>query len=69
MIRWFPAVIVASSVVLIADGLASAAMYGRTTGAVAPKADRLEVVAAGSAGYRTVETRDQGISVLSRVPL
>jgi hypothetical protein len=69
MTSWFRTAIVAGGVVLTAVGLASAGMYGSTGAAVAPKADRLEVIAASSVDYVTVEVRGQGISVLSRVPL
>jgi len=62
------AVLATSLVATAAIGLASAAIY---TGAnpTAVKADRLPVVADASGNYYTIETRTDGVSVLSRVRL
>ena len=51
----------------VAVGIASAAIY-RADDAPAAKADRLPIVAdADAAGYVTIETRHDGVSVLQRV--
>ena len=66
MATWFHTTILATTfAATVAVGLASASML--IDGAVAPKADRLPVVADAS-GYVTVETRlADGVSVLNRV--
>jgi len=67
---WFHSSILAiSAVATVAIGIASAAVYSDLGGA-AKKADRLEI---GSLPpeirYVTVEHREDGLSVLTRVPV
>lgn len=50
----------------LAVGLAGASMFVATGAEPAAKADRLPVVA-DARGYLTIETRDDGVSVLKRV--
>jgi hypothetical protein len=61
------AVLASSLVATAAIGLASAAIYTGAANPAAVKADRLPVVADGN--YYTIETRTDGVSVLSRVRL
>ena len=63
------AVLATSLVATAAIGLASAAIYTSADNPAAVKADRLPVVAAASGNYYTIETRTDGVSVLSRVRL
>lgn len=71
MTIWFHTTILATSLVAtLAIGLASAAIYAETPSAAAPKTDRLPVATVTSASdYLTIETRADGMSVLSRVPV
>jgi hypothetical protein len=70
MTIWFHTTILATSLVAtIAVGIASAAIYTESTLPAAPKTDRLPVVASDAGKFRTVETRTDGMSVLSRVPV
>jgi len=52
----------------VAVGLAGASLMVDTSPAPAAKADRLPVVA-DAGGFLTVETRADGVSVLTRVPV
>ena len=61
------AVLATSLAATVAIGLASAAIYTGAEMPTAPKADRLPVVADASGSYFTIETRKDGVSVLSRV--
>ena len=68
MTTWFHSTIIATSLAAcVAVGFASAAIYSDATGEAAPKTDRLAVVANTDTAYRTVETRTDGVSVLTRV--
>ena len=74
MSSWFHSSILATSLAAtVAVGIASAAIYSKTGAEAAPKADRLPLVAeAGLASpdrYVTIETRADGVSILSRVPV
>jgi hypothetical protein len=70
MTLWFHSTILATSLAAtVAVGLAGAAIYQDTAVNVAAKADKLEVAGEMQKSYLTVETRADGISVLSRVPL
>jgi hypothetical protein len=51
---------------VVAVGLASAAIYTESREEVARKADLLPVVA-NAGGYVTVETRQDGVSILNRI--
>jgi hypothetical protein len=51
-----------------AVALASAAVYNGDT-QVGAKSDRLPLVADAGTSYLTIETRKDGVSVLSRVPV
>ena len=67
MATWFHASILATVfAATVAVGLASAALLN--AGGAAPKADRLPVVA-DAAGYVTIETRHDGVSVLKRIQI
>jgi hypothetical protein len=70
MTTWFHSTIIATSLAACAAvGLASASMYSGVGDGSAMKTDRLEVTSNSAVtGYRTIETRMDGISVLSRVP-
>jgi hypothetical protein len=63
------AVLATSLVATAAIGLASAAIYTGVASTPAAKADRLPLVADSSDAYYTIETRKDGVSVLSRVRL
>jgi len=67
---WFHSTILATGLAAtVAVGIAGAAVYSSIDIPVAPKADRLPVAAPRIATiYVTVETRSNGVSVLSRVP-
>jgi len=67
---WFHSTILATSLAAtVAVGLASAAIYEGFDKPVAEKADRLPVTVDASDRYVTVETRRDGVSVLSRIPV
>jgi hypothetical protein len=68
---WFHTTILATALAAtVAVGLASAAIYADIPVAAAPKADKLPIYAdARATDYVTVETRRDGVSVLSRIPL
>jgi hypothetical protein len=69
MSLWFHSTILATSLAAtVAVGLASAAIYNDPS-EIAAKADRLPIAQASDSDYLTVETRDDGVSVLNRVPL
>ena len=73
MSLWFHSTILATSLAAtVAVGLASAAIYNESSD-VAAKADRLPIATMAEptpdASYVTVETREDGVSVLNRVPL
>lgn len=66
MTSWFHTAILATVIAATAAvGLAAAAIINSNNGA-APKGDRLPIVA-DAAGYVTIETRHDGVSVLERV--
>jgi hypothetical protein len=68
MTTWLHSTIVATSLAAcVAVGFASASIYSADSNGAAPKMDRLPVVADTS--YRTVETRMDGVSVLTRLPV
>jgi hypothetical protein len=70
MTLWFHSTILATSLAAtVAVGFASAAIYSEPAGNVATKSDRLEVVGETQTSYVTIETREDGVSVLNRVPL
>ena len=65
---WLHATILATAIAATAAiGFAGAASLMPTVGAAA-KSDRLPVTA-GDVAYRTVETRSNGTSVLTRMPI
>lgn len=67
MSLWFHSTILATSLAAcVAVGMASAAIYEEPT-ITSAKADRLPI-AADTGAYVTVETRTDGVSVLSRLP-
>jgi hypothetical protein len=69
MSLWFHSTILATSLAAtVAVGLASAAIYKETPGTAA-KADRLPIATSVDSSFTTVETRQDGVSVLNRVPL
>jgi hypothetical protein len=72
MTVWFHSTILATGLAAtVAVGIAGAAVYTGFEAPVAAKADRLPVAAAtaGDKRFVTLETRGNGMSVLSRVPL
>jgi len=70
MTFWFHSTILATSLAAtVAVGLASAAIYTDTAAKVAPKADRLPVAATTDTTYLIFETRNDGASVVTRVPM
>ena len=70
MTLWFHSTILATSLAAtVAVGLASAAIYADTPTKVAPKADRMPVSASTDTTYLIFETRNEGSSVLTRVPV
>ena len=71
MTVWFHSTIIATGLAAtVAVGIAGAAVYNRFDIPVAPKADRLPIATPGaSKTYVTFETRSNGVSVLSRVPV
>ena len=70
MTIWFHSTILATGLAAtVAVGIAGAAVYNSIDIPVAPKADRLPVATPHIATtYVTVETRSNGVSVLSRLP-
>jgi hypothetical protein len=67
MTLWFHSTILATSAAAtLAVGIASAAIYADAQHLAAPKADRLPVLA-DNHSYVTVETRQDGVSILNRV--
>ena len=70
MTTWFHSTIIATSLAAcVAVGFASAAIYSNAAREAAPKADRLSLGADVDTGYRTIETRMDGMSVLTRMPV
>lgn len=70
MTTWFHTTIIATSLAACAAvGFASAAIYSDGATEVAAKTDRLPVVGNPDTAYRTVETRMDGVSVLTRMPV
>jgi hypothetical protein len=72
MTSWFHSTIIATSLAAcVAVGLASASIYSGVSDNSATKTDRLPVVTVTDAdtAYRTVETRMDGVSVLTRLPV
>ena len=59
------AILATTVVATLAVGVAGASFL-KTTDA-APKADRLPIIAANANSYVTVETRNNGVSVLNRI--
>jgi hypothetical protein len=69
MTLWLHSTILATSLAAcVAVGLASASIHSGMGGAAA-KTDRLPVATETNTAYRTVETRMDGVSVLTRLPL
>jgi hypothetical protein len=70
MTLWFHSTILATSVAAtLAVGIASAAIIADAhSDSAAPKGDRLPVVASTDR-YVTVETRENGVSTLEKVPV
>ncbi|MEO8668823.1 MAG: hypothetical protein ABI399_09920 [Bauldia sp.] len=69
MTSWIHSAVLATSLAAtVAIGFASAAIYAEAPSAPAVKSDRLPVVA-DSGSFLTIETRKDGVSVLSRVPV
>jgi len=67
MTTWFHSTIIATSLAACAAvGFASASIYSDTKTNASTKTDRLSIIADTS--YHTVETRSDGISVLTRIP-
>ena len=70
MTVWFHTTILATCVAAtVAVGLASAAIYEGNADRLAVKSDRLPMTAAANLDTVTVETRSDGVSVLSRMPI
>lgn len=70
MTLWFHSTILATSIAAtVAVGIASAAIIAERSWDVAIKTDKLPVAAESTAAYLTVETRQDGVSVLNRVPM
>ena len=71
MTVWLHSTIIATGLVAtVAVGIAGAAVYNRFDVPVAPKADKLPIAApATGKTYVTLETRANGVSVLSRLPV
>lgn len=69
MTTWFHTTILATSLVAtLAVGIAGAAIVAGDATKAAPKADRLPLASASAMDFTTVETRADGVSVLSRIP-
>lgn len=62
-------IIATSLAATIAVGLAGASIYADTEAEIAEKADRLVTLADADQSYLTVETRQDGVSVMTRVPI
>lgn len=70
MTLWFHSTILAVSLAAsVAVGLASASVYKDAGSEAAAKTDRLPVIAEADTTFMTVETRADGMSVLSRLPV
>lgn len=70
MTLWFHSTILAVSLAAsVAVGLASASVYKGAGTEAAAKTDRLPVIAEADTTFMTVETRADGMSVLSRLPV
>ena len=71
MTIWFHSTILATGLAAtVAVGIAGASVYNSIDIPVAPKADRLPItVRSGAKSFVTVETRSNGVSVLSRLPV
>jgi hypothetical protein len=70
MTLWFHSTILATSLAAtVAVGLASAAIYAEMPTKAAAKADLLPVAASAATTYLIFETRNEGSSVLTRVPV
>lgn len=70
MTTWFHSTIIATSLAAcVAVGFASAAIYSDGATGAAAKSDRLPVLGDVDTTYRTVETRMDGVSVLTRIPM
>lgn len=69
MTTWLHSTILATAVVATAAiGIATAANL-MPAGGVAARSDRLSFAADANTTYRTVETRSNGVSVLTRMPI
>lgn len=62
-------IIATSLAATIAVGLASASIYAGTETVFSAKSDRLATLADAERNYLTVETRRDGVSVMTRVPI
>jgi len=70
MTSWLHSTIIATSIAACAAvGFASASIYSDGVADTAAKADRLPMVGDTKIDYRTVETRFDGMSVLTRLPV
>ncbi len=70
MTLWFHSTILATSLAAtVAVGLASAAIYADAPVKAAAKADRMPVAASTDTTYLIFETRNEGSSVFTRVPV
>ena len=70
MTLWFHSTILATSIAAtVAVGIASASIIANDAVEPAAKSDKLPVVADESLAYLTVETREDGVSVLERIPV
>lgn len=70
MTSWFHSTIVATSIAAcVAVGFASASIYSGAASESSAKTDRLPAMGNVDTSYHTVETRLEGISVLTRVPV
>jgi hypothetical protein len=68
MTPWIHSAVLATSLAATAAiGIASAAIYVDQPAQPVAKADRLPVMAEANGTYLTIETRKDGVSVLSRV--
>lgn len=69
MTSWFHSAVLATTLAAImAVGFASATIYVDGQNTTAAKSDLLPVVA-DAGGYITVETRQDGVSILNRIPV
>jgi hypothetical protein len=71
MTIWFHSTILATGLAAtVAVGIAGAAVYNGFDAPIAPKADRLPAAKLDAGkSFVTVETRGDGVSVLSRLPV